>query len=67
VDELLQVAGHATLEDLQQRGEDLHLLKRWEQKKPVYQIPPMAAANFRGREADQAKIESRLFNQFSIF
>ena len=30
VDKLLQVDGHARLEDLQQRGEDLHLLKRWE-------------------------------------
>ena len=62
VDELLQTAGHPPVEDLQRRGEDLHLLKRWEQRKPVYQIPRMAAANFRGREADQAKIESRLFS-----
>src|SRR4030095_1841071 len=62
VNELLQIAGHPPVEDLQRRGEDLHLLRRWEQRKPVYQIPRMAAANFRGREADQAKIESRLFS-----
>src|ERR1044071_7530389 len=62
VDELLQAAGYSTVEDLQRRGEDLHLLKRWGQKKPIYQIPRMAAANFRGRLADQEKIESRLFS-----
>lgn len=63
VDEVLQTAGHPTVEILRRRGEDLHLLRKWEQKRSVFQIPRMAAARYRGRISDQAKIEARLFSR----
>jgi tetratricopeptide (TPR) repeat protein len=61
IDELLQTAGHPTVESLRHQGEDIHLLKKWEQKKSVYQIPRTPTAIYRGRKIEQEKIESLLF------
>ena len=61
VNQLLQVSGYPHIEILQRRGEDLHLLQSWEQKKSVFQIPRMPATIYRGRKSEQEKIETCLF------
>ncbi len=61
VNELLQTAGHPTVETLRHRGDDLRLLEKWEQEKSVFQIPRMPTAIYRGRKIEQEKIETRLF------
>ena len=61
VNEFLHAAGHPTVEILRHRGEDLHLLQKWEQKKSVYQIPRIPTAAYRGRKTEQERIETLLF------